>query len=545
MVKKLLGITLAVMISLSPSIASANSNNSLSTKVNVASSEGNNNYKEFLSNSKKVYQIDSNDLKKSEKSVEDDLNKIEPIENDVDNALLNSLQKSTKSKSNLGLIRGVQAIDNTTHKPIANLKYVIMNPDSLKNGQITTNTQIAWLWSYNGENYTYDPDGYKITNMNITGTDGVKDSIIGTLTGNIGFATQFKTAGQYIMKFKCMNEKNVWSDEWSISIPVEPTDNNTRPQCIINYSTLSGDTNTQFAFGWFNSKDNDANDSIKDVQGVAMKDGVETSLSNYITNQDKDGCTMKFKEAGTYTLMFRVSDTHGAWSNWTALDVVVTKIPETQITNVKIISDSDDDYKYFYTNTSTNGYIYGITSGIWLDEKVAYDNYTSKKRMYYKSTFKPYSEYSSSDQTFSTYGMAPEEIVKRFAIEPEHRKVVENGFTVKGTINKPNTPLAVAFDLFGTLYKEKVTSDANGNFSVYFDLKKITSSMSEFTKKNTKYVFYGNLSTSFMEPSTVSVITSDKMLNTPVYVHTDFYTGRMLIKSFIYSEQLNQWVGGE
>lgn len=47
--------------------------------------------------------------------------------------------------------------------PIAGLKYLILNSDSLLDGQITTQTQIAWLWSYNGEDFSYDPDGDEIS----------------------------------------------------------------------------------------------------------------------------------------------------------------------------------------------------------------------------------------------------------------------------------------------------------------------------------------------------------------------------------------------
>ncbi len=55
---------------------------------------------------------------------------------------------------------GVVTPLSDNHPPIAGLKYLILNSDSLLNGEITTQTQIAWLWSYNGEDFSYDPDGY-------------------------------------------------------------------------------------------------------------------------------------------------------------------------------------------------------------------------------------------------------------------------------------------------------------------------------------------------------------------------------------------------
>lgn len=81
------------------------------------------------------------------------------------------------------------------HPPIAGLKYLILNSDSLLDGQITTQTQIAWLWSYNGEDFSYDPDGDEISHN----LDGISSSdIVGFLSGDIGFVTQFSTPAQYI-----------------------------------------------------------------------------------------------------------------------------------------------------------------------------------------------------------------------------------------------------------------------------------------------------------------------------------------------------------
>ncbi|AQR96904.1 carboxypeptidase-like regulatory domain-containing protein [Clostridium saccharoperbutylacetonicum] len=389
MLKKFLGITLTMLLCLPSSVAFANSNvNSSSekfttfTKTLSNSPDQNSDYQELLSDTNVVTQNKSDDLLTSEQIVDSSIQKGEPIKTDVNRALLSSLQKSNEEKTNFIKSNSIQSIANietsttsssvetttspaVTAKPIAELKYAILNPASLKNGQITTNTQIAWLWSYNGQNYTYDPNGYQITNVNIDGTPGVSDSVIGTLTGNIGFATQFKTPGQYIMKFKCMNDHNVWSDEWSISIPVEPTDNNTRPQCVINYSTLSGDTDNRFIFSWLNSKDNDSNDSIKDIQGIAIKDGKTYSFSDYIIAQSKNGCSLIFKDSGNYTLMFRVSDTHGAWSDWVTVPVTVTDAPKHTIQQVSINSNDGSGgghngiFNVAFVNTLLKNFAYG------------------------------------------------------------------------------------------------------------------------------------------------------------------------------------------
>ncbi|OOM82130.1 hypothetical protein CLPUN_05090 [Clostridium puniceum] len=354
MLKKFLGITLTMFLCLPSSVAFANSNvNSSSeefttfTKTLSNSSDQNSDYQKLLSDTNVVTQNKSDDLLTSKKIVDSSIQKGEPIKTDVNNALLSSLQKSTEEKTNFIKSNSITSIANidtsstvetttspaVTAKPIAQLRYAILNPASLKNGQITTDTQIGWLWSYNGENYTYDPNGYQITNVNIDGTPGVSDSIIGTLTGNIGFATQFKTPGQYILKFKCMNDHNVWSDEWSMTISVEPTDNNTRPQCVLNYSALSGNTDTEFFFSWAKSKDNDTNDSLKNVQSLIIIDGETHLLYDYALLKGDNSCIVKFKDPGTYLIMVRVSDSHGAWSNWVGSDIVVTA--STRITPPK------------------------------------------------------------------------------------------------------------------------------------------------------------------------------------------------------------------
>lgn len=41
--------------------------------------------------------------------------------------------------------------------PVAELQVSILNPESMIGGKFTTQTQIAWLWSYNGQDFTYDP----------------------------------------------------------------------------------------------------------------------------------------------------------------------------------------------------------------------------------------------------------------------------------------------------------------------------------------------------------------------------------------------------
>lgn len=418
------------------------------------------------------------------------------MENDAD-----SLDDSEKSASR-----------SDNHKPIAQLKYAIMNPDSLLDGKITTNTQIAWLWSYNGQNFLVDPDGDKITNMNIDGIP--KDSIVGYLTGNIGFATKFDVAGQYILRFKCMDEHGLWSDVWSINVPVEPADGNKRPNCVINYSTLTADTNTQFIWGWFNSSDPDG-DSIDGIEGTVVKDGEYVSINNYIVNQDANGCATKFSQEGTYTVMFRVKDSKNAWSDWVSLNARVNSAVPAEVSNVTIKSVSDDDYKYYYSDMVLDEDGYAPRRGIWINEKVGCDALEEGHIENY------YPDFMSGPMSFDVLDYPATELAKIFAVRVDQRKIINDGFTISGTTNKPNTTIAVAYDLFGQLQSETIKTDANGDFTATFGDDRIPESV------DTTYAWYGNLTTSYIEPSKIKIIMpGNQIKEIPVYFVTGAFLGR-------------------
>lgn len=97
---------------------------------------------------------------------------------------------------------------------MAGLEYYVLNPESLKNGQITTDTQIAWLWSYNGKNYSYDPDGDPITGYYFAGIP--KGYVLGMLKDNsgtpFGFVTQCSDARHYDLQFQVADGKGAFSN---------------------------------------------------------------------------------------------------------------------------------------------------------------------------------------------------------------------------------------------------------------------------------------------------------------------------------------------
>ncbi|MEJ8552747.1 hypothetical protein, partial [Tepidibacter sp. Z1-5] len=106
--------------------------------------------------------------------------------------------------------------DITNRPPVAELQYMILNPESVIDGKITTDTQISWLWLYNNQSFVYDPDGDEIADIDVSGIN--EDDIIQTLDGGTefqGFATQFKSPGKYTLEFKIQDNQGLWSNVWS------------------------------------------------------------------------------------------------------------------------------------------------------------------------------------------------------------------------------------------------------------------------------------------------------------------------------------------
>lgn len=214
--------------------------------------------------------------------------------------------------------------------PVAALYTVVLNPESMVNGNFTTETQLAWLWSYNGVNYTYDPDGDLIVDMRIGGISN--SDIIGTITGDIGFATQFQAAGQYVLTFQVQDTNGAWSNVAQYAFIIESADGNTRPVCNIGYSSDILVPGQLMLISWANSTDSDAGDSIAGLGGMVIKDGVPTTLNDYLVQLNADSCIISFDEVGTYELWVRVADNHNAWSNWVIFAVQVENVSLTGIT---------------------------------------------------------------------------------------------------------------------------------------------------------------------------------------------------------------------
>lgn len=214
--------------------------------------------------------------------------------------------------------------------PVAELRTSILNPESMVNGKFTTETQIAWLWSYNGQNFTYDPDGDAIADIKIGGIANA--DILGTLEGNIGFVTQCKTAAQYQLSFQVQDARGAWSNVAKYAFNIEPADGNTRPTCQIRHTENNLIPKQLIMLSWATSFDSDPGDKLTSVSCYLLKDGVLTDPKDYIYQQDNESMFFSFPTTGKYEIWMRVCDSHNAWSDWIVVPVTVSNASISNIT---------------------------------------------------------------------------------------------------------------------------------------------------------------------------------------------------------------------
>lgn len=393
-------------------------------------------------------------------------------------------------------------INSTANNPpVAGLTYVILNPASLINGKITTATQIAWLWEYNGVKYTYDPDGDAITNMYLDGIPS--DAVIGNITQNtntIGFATQISIAGQYFMTFKVGDVNGALSNVVSFTLNVEPTDGNSRPVCSLATSSTNIHADENVLISWANSSDADASDTISDIK-IKIVDS--NGNYEYISDTSKyfdqlvpeeKKISLKFDEPDVYEVWVCISDNHNAWSNWVGFNVTSTS-SALQMQNVQLVSnDPNNTYKNAFT---------------WV-------NYQQSK-------------------TLANQVPGPQELYDYLRTQPNSNVIPFSGtilssdWAISGTVlyedgtPKANSQIKITMPLNSSTFQAQVTTDNNGYFSFspetlekYYGLyvSPIISDNQYLTGTKATYARYGNYyTTSFFIPTqlNVSVLGNDSI----------------------------------
>lgn len=374
--------------------------------------------------------------------------------------------------------------DDVNTPPVAALQVVILNPESMVNGNFTTETQLAWLWAYNGSLFTYDPDGDEITNMKIGGISS--DDIIGIINGNIGFATQFSTAAQYILTFQVQDSRGAWSNVAQYAFQIEPADGNTRPVCRIGISSNKVTVNQLMMISWADSTDSDAGDSVIGANGVVIKEDVMSNLANYAVQVGTDYCVLSFAEAGSYEIRMRVCDSHNAWSNWVTFNIQVEGI---KLTNVVIdgITDLESSQAYWVRQDQAKN--------CQVENSLAGANYLCEN---FGSKSFPYA--------------LPGKFVMDTKFSVSGRVVTESGSPIANTTVTIQMPILGDFGINKT-----ITTDSNGYFSynpsshqywVDIGFYKSTSEVDLLHSgvADSQYIRYSySLGTEFVYPTNISI----------------------------------------
>lgn len=235
---------------------------------------------------------------------------------------------------------GISTYSNSA--PVAGLAYIVANTDSLVNDKLSTETIIYWLWSDGTNNFTYDPDGDEIANYVV---GGINDYIIGSVklgSKICGFATQITEAGQHNLTFYVTDVNGKKSNTISEWINIEPADGNSRPICLVRQpSNLTPKINERVIFNFADSYDPD-HDRITDVRYRISNDmGYEHNFGDYHVITNENGMVLKFPEEGTYEIMLSVSDSKGAWSNWSVTTVEVSGEFEDNEGDTILLSEND------------------------------------------------------------------------------------------------------------------------------------------------------------------------------------------------------------
>lgn len=234
--------------------------------------------------------------------------------------------------------------------PIAGLTNMVANPDTVINGNMTTETIMYWLWNDGQTDYTYDPDGDEITDYYV---DGITDYILGDVTiGDtvVGFATKITLAAEHELFFQVRDENGAYSNIVYFVFPVEPADGNQRPVCVISAPVTSPNEGENVGFLWSSSYDPDG-DTLSSVR-IRVYDETGTyenvnSSSDYYVNMASTGIVLRFTDAGQYYVWISLSDSKGAWSDWNVTEI---NVHETYLLSDVVLYSHDPN------NTSLSGF---------------------------------------------------------------------------------------------------------------------------------------------------------------------------------------------
>jgi hypothetical protein len=448
--------------------------------------------------------------------IQHQLNEISINSNEV---LLNvkdvNIQESMVNDSKV--LSNIQSQEN--QPPVAGLRMVVLNPASMINGKLTTKTQVAWLWSYNGENYSYDPDGDQIVDMQVGGISN--NDIIGSISGNIGFATQFKTAAQYQLTFKVQDSRGAWSNTAKYVFNVEPADGSARPTAKISSSSNQLIPNQLLMISWAGS---DNLDKIASIGGMVIKDGVTTPITDFVKQMNETNCVVSFNEVGSYEIWFRVGDKNNAWSDWTILTVSVESASMTDVTINGI-----------YEPTSTSAW--------WVDNQRAISTDVEASQAGAEYLFEHFGSHNFPSSL-------PDKIVTGVDFKVSGRLISNSGNPIANTSVTINMPLTRGCGIYQT-----ILTDSNGYFSYqpktdqfWFDTGYLTNGIYDYRAVGdisdvyTKYIRSSSTGTNYLYPTVIKVSAGGKTYTEEITFSVG-YTKVQSVGNIMYSQGNWMYIG--
>ena len=330
-----------------------------------------------------------------------------------------------------------EVTETENHPPVAGLTNMVSNPDTLADGEMTTETIVYWLWNDGETAYSYDPDGDALVNYYV---DGINDYILGNVTiGDevVGFATQITVAAEYELLFQVEDSNGAFSNIVYLTFPVEPADGNTRPVCSVTVSDHTPANTDEVVFSWGNSYDPDG-DTFSGVQ-VRVFDSTGTyqnvtASSPYYVSMSGGGIILQFTNTGMYEVWISLSDSKNAWSDWYIIALDVHE--EYVLSNLNLSS-----------NDHNNSYLTGFD---WM-------NYSESIELA-QETNNPDALYESLKQTT---------VPTQF----RNRTILGLNWSISGYVKTTdgdavsNEKVYISVPMFNTTFVAEATTDTNGYFS--------------------------------------------------------------------------------
>ena len=222
--------------------------------------------------------------------------------------------------------------------PVVSLNPVALNAGSLKDGQITTETQVAWLWDFS------DEDGDTVMNRYLGGFPGAY--YLGDLNNELGFVTQFDNPGHYTVLYQVMDSAGELSEVVGYEFDVLPVE---------DYQIIEGSFSALNEIHTYNV---DVDFTNMDTAAICL---VRTGKSNVsMTITDSEGTELAVK--GTISTGSR---------RWHFLDKPSSgSTVETYTISVKATSydASESSYRVMIgSKEDTEPMISGLENAVWLD----------------------------------------------------------------------------------------------------------------------------------------------------------------------------------